>query len=209
MDLNSVPCNQLIMVDPGEDPLELAPSQYEVWRKLYFAEQSRIYDALCSHSLCKKINRIEHIGSTAVRDLAAKDIIDINIVVPDGMVSTISEILERESGATCIENNSKWHTLYYQHDGQRFNEHVFSYNSNNWKASVMTRETLRLDHKIRRQYEEVKYNAISNSTTLAEYSEKKSSIIQKMVKKAASDERLSFSFESLPEQHDYQSRKSV
>lgn len=195
------------MVDPDEDPLELVPSQYEVWRKLYFAELSRIYDILCSHSLCRKVNRIEHIGSTAVRDLAAKNIIDINIVVPDGMVSTLSEGLESEFGGTCIENNTQWHTLYHQHDGQRFNDHVFSYDSNNWKVSVMTRETLRLDDKIRRQYEEVKYNAMSNSTTLAEYSEKKSPIIRKIVEQALSDERLSFNFKSPSEEYAHQSGK--
>lgn len=92
------------MVDIEDDPIELVASRHHEWEEQFHAERERIHSVVSSHSLETQIKRIEHIGSTAVPGLPAKDIVDSDIVVSDGSVDEISRTLQRELGGTRVEN---------------------------------------------------------------------------------------------------------
>ncbi|MFP4628357.1 MAG: GrpB family protein, partial [Halobacteriales archaeon] len=67
-------------VDVHQDPIELVPSEYDRWRRQFRTE--RVRDALAGH--LDDVVRIEHVGSTTVPDLAAKDVVDLDVVVASG-----------------------------------------------------------------------------------------------------------------------------
>jgi GrpB-like predicted nucleotidyltransferase (UPF0157 family) len=60
----------------GDDVVAVVPYDPR-WPALFGAEAARL-----GHALGETAVRIEHVGSTAVRDLAAKPVIDIQISVP-------------------------------------------------------------------------------------------------------------------------------
>ncbi|MDG5818315.1 GrpB family protein [Natronococcus sp. A-GB7] len=141
------------MVNADQDPIELVPADYETWRERFVAERDRVRDALSRAGLEDDCERIEHVGSTAVPNLAAKDIVDLDIVVADDAVSEVSKLLADELGGTRIENSGEWHPIFREHDGQRFNDHVFAASSDGWKISVVTRDVLAARPDRREEYE--------------------------------------------------------
>ncbi|WP_254864070.1 GrpB family protein [Halovivax gelatinilyticus] len=92
-----------ITVSPHEDPIELVDSQYAAWRARYDRDRlERLFDR---RDLRDTVYRIEHVGSTAVPDLAAKDVVDLDIVVADRAVGTVSSAIESTLGGTRHENS--------------------------------------------------------------------------------------------------------
>ena len=78
------------MVNPNDDPIKLTRSRQEAWRRRFIEERDRIHDSLTTGDFEGDVMHIEHVGSTAIPNLAAKDIVDIDIVVADDAVAPIS-----------------------------------------------------------------------------------------------------------------------
>ncbi|MFD2376161.1 GrpB family protein [Haloarchaeobius iranensis] len=131
------------MVDLHDDPVELVDSRHETWVERYEAERSRVHDALKAAGLVDSLVRIEHVGSTAVPGLAAKDIVDLDVVVADGTVREAAAVLVDRLGGTRYDNHDGWNVVPRRDDGQRFNVHVFAESDDGWKVSVATRDVLR------------------------------------------------------------------
>lgn len=74
-----------------KDPIIIEPYN-DNWQFIYFEQRSRIVSQIGSF-----IQRIDHIGSTAVVGLAAKPIIDIQISVSD-----LDDIVEIRNGLSAI-----------------------------------------------------------------------------------------------------------
>lgn len=117
------------MVSPNEDPIELVPSRYDVWRDRFVAERDRVTEALADADLEAAVERIDHVGSTAVPDLAAKDVVDLDVVVADDTVTDVSRALASELGGNRVVNSDPWQPVFRREDGQRFNDHVFAASS--------------------------------------------------------------------------------
>ena len=132
------------MVKAHDDPLELVASRYEEWFDRFTAESARVCDVLASRDVDTQFERIEHVVSTAVPDLEAKDIVDLDIVVEDDAVGDVSQTLEADLGGDRFENSDQWHPIFRLEDGQRFNDHVFAVSSDGWKTSVITHNVLRM-----------------------------------------------------------------
>jgi GrpB-like predicted nucleotidyltransferase (UPF0157 family) len=182
------------MVNPNDDPIELTPSRYEAWRERFTEERDRIHDSLTTSGLDGDIVHIEHVGSTAVPDLAAKDIVDIDVVVADDAVASISHRLETTLGGTRLENTANWHPLFRIHDGQRFNDHVFAVSGDKWKVSVVTRDVLRKHADLRREYERLKRESSFETDDLTTYSRDKTTFIERLLQIAQDDDELAFDF---------------
>jgi GrpB-like predicted nucleotidyltransferase (UPF0157 family) len=181
------------MVHPTDDPIELVSSQYERWETHFIAERDRVRDVLFENSDgC--IERIEHVGSTAVPGLAAKDIVDLDIVVTDDVVVEVSRTLEAELGGDRFENTNGWHPIFRVHNNQRFNDHVFSVSSTKWKMSVITRDVLRARPSLRTEYEQLKYELAGEHDDLVAYSEGKTEFIIRVLRTARTDDNLTFDF---------------
>lgn len=182
------------MVNADDDPIELVPPDREVWCDRFAAERERVRRALSAYDLDSGCKRIEHVGSTAVPNLAAKDIVDLDIVVADDAVNEVSRTLAAEIGGTRVENSDHWHPVFRVHDGQRFNDHVFAASSDGWKVSVITRDVLAARPELRRKYERLKRELAAEHDDLVAYSEGKSAFVRCLLEVARTDDELTFEF---------------
>lgn len=172
------------MVDPYADDIELVPSAYEEWRKRFVAECERIESTLAVRGFDRSVERIEHVGSTSVPGLAAKDIVDVDVVVADHAVADISAALVGELGGDTHENRAEWHPVFREVDGQRFNAHVFAESADGWRRSVLTREVLRADPTLRGEYESLKRRLAANQDDMDAYSREKTAFIDRVLETA-------------------------
>jgi GrpB-like predicted nucleotidyltransferase (UPF0157 family) len=180
------------MVNPYEDPIALVPSRHDQWRDEFERERSRVLNVLEANDIDSHIRRIEHVGSTAVPDLAAKDIVDLDIVVEDGAVATVSATLETELGGTRYENSETWNPVFREADGQRFNDHVFAHSGDGWKVSVATVAVLSDRPELRTEYEQVKREIADETDELETYGKAKTEFLQAVLDVARTD---AFDFE--------------
>ncbi|WP_394739222.1 GrpB family protein [Natronococcus roseus] len=178
------------MVDADRDPIKLVPADHETWREQFVAERERVRDALSRAGLEDDCERIEHVGSTAVPNLAAKDIVDLDIVVADDVVSEVSKLLAAELGGTRLENSGEWHPVFREHEGQRFNDHVFAASSDGWRVSVVTRDVLAARPDRREEYERLKRELAAEHDDLVAYSEGKSAFVERLLEVARADDGI-------------------
>ncbi|WP_226005910.1 GrpB family protein [Natrinema salinisoli] len=183
------------MVNANDDPIELVPARHDTWRECFVAERDRVSDVLTSESLEATVEQIEHVGSTAVPNLASKDIVDLDIVVADDAVSDVSRTLKSELGGDRIENSDQWHPVFRCDGGQRFNDHVFATSSDGWKISVVTRDVLRAYPALRTEYETLKRDLAADHDDLVAYSEGKTAFIEHILNVARSDDDLTVAFD--------------
>jgi len=182
------------VVSPHDDPIELVESRHEAWQAAFECERERVQSVLDRRGLGTEQHRIEHIGSTAVPGLAAKDIVDLDIVVADDSVSTVSRALADGLGGTRYENSDAWQPVFREHSGQRFNDHVFARSDDGWTVSVATTAALRERPDLRREYEQHKRTTAEETDDLGSYSRAKSDILGRLLA-AARDLDRSFAFE--------------
>lgn len=183
------------MVDIDDDPLKLVPSRHDEWVDAFVAERDRLHEMLTQHSLWYTVERIHHVGSTAVPDLAAKDIVDLDIVVHDEAVFEIARTIETELGGTRIENSETWQPVFREVNGQRLNDHVFAQSDDGWKISVVTRDVLRNNRDLRREYERLKRQLTNEYDDLEAYSVGKTAFMQELLDTARQDGSLEYEFE--------------
>lgn len=183
------------MVDIHDDPLELVPSRYDEWRTAFETERDRIGRVLAAVGLVESVVRIEHVGSTSVPGLAAKDIVDLDIVVADDAVTEVSRALESELGGTRMENSDSWQPVFRRSEsGQRFNDHVFAVSGDRWKTSVATREGLREYDDLRREYESLKRALAAETEDITEYSDGKTELVERILDRVRDDDALELDF---------------
>jgi GrpB-like predicted nucleotidyltransferase (UPF0157 family) len=183
------------MVDPNEDALTLVASRPEAWREAFRAERERVRTALAARGLEERVQRIEHVGSTAVPGLAAKDIVDLDVVVADDAVQQVADAIESAVGGTRYENSESWHPVFREHDGQRFNVHVFAVSGDGWRKSVATREVLRERADLRAEYESLKRDLAAETDELAAYSRGKTALLERILDVARAGEDVTLDFE--------------
>lgn len=172
------------MVSPYDDPITVVPSRHEEWRRQFEAERDRIVDALSSAGLTADLGRIDHVGSTAVPELAAKDIVDLDIVVADDAVDETARVIETVLGGSRFENTPVWNPVFREENGQRFNDHVFALSADGWKVSVATVAVLRERPDLRAAYEQLKREHASDTDELEQYGQAKTACIERLLETA-------------------------
>ncbi|WP_435347660.1 GrpB family protein [Haloarchaeobius sp. HRN-SO-5] len=183
------------MVDLEADAVELVESRYAEWTDRFEAERTRLRDALDAADLDDRVHRIEHVGSTAVPDLAAKDVVDVDLVVGDGTVVDVASAVETRLGGTRYDNGDGWNPVARCHDGQRFNVHVFGRSDDGWKTSVATRDVLRARSGLCDEYERLKRDLAAEHDDLEAYSIGKTAFVETVLRTAREADDLSFGFE--------------
>lgn len=183
------------MVDLDDDAIELVDSRRETWRTRFDAEHERLRDAVAAAGLAERVRAFEHVGSTAVPDLAAKDVVDVDVVVDDDAVPGISgAVLDRLDG-TRYENTPTWHVLARREADQRFNVHVFGASDTGWKRSVATRDVLRTRPERREEYEALKRELAAEHDDVGAYSRGKADLLARIHETARDADDLSFEFD--------------
>ena len=128
---------------------------------------------------------IEHVGSTAVEGLAAKAVVDIDIVVAPHHVAEASEQL-RSIGFRPLGDQGiagRW-AFRQPADLPRTNTYVTEVGSTALRNHLTVRDALRGDPELRAQYGELKRELASSTTTTDSYVAGKSSFLLGILQRA-------------------------
>ena len=166
---------------PPPTPVVIVDSD-PVWPDLFARERRRLCDLLGD-----TVVAIEHVGSTSVPGLAAKPIVDIDLVVPDS--SDEDAYLPRLVAAgyrlTVREPNWHEHRLFKGPD-TNINLHVFSAGCPEIVRHQVFRDWLRAHPHDRDRYAAVKRAIAAETADVRAYSEAKNEIIDDIYRRAFS-----------------------
>ncbi|GIH20054.1 GrpB family protein [Rugosimonospora africana] len=169
--------------DPSENPWVVGPPAHETvtivpydpqWPRRYQTLAAQIRAALGDVAL-----GVEHVGSTSIEGLAAKDVIDIDLTVADPrQEDRYVPALERLGYVLVIREPS-----FHEHRCLRFpdppvNLHVFGPDSPEAIRHRMFRDWLRAHPDDRALYEEAKRSAIPGGGNVMDYNARKQRIIR-------------------------------
>ncbi len=126
---------------------------------------------------------IEHVGSTAVPGLAAKPIIDVDIIVARENVQPAITALVTQGrfdylGELGIVDR---HAFRHPPDLRSCNIYVCVDGAAQTRNHLGLRDTLRRDEKLRDEYARLKLDLASKETNIIDYTEAKSEVIQKIL----------------------------
>lgn len=162
--------------------LEIAPYR-EDWPSLYGIEAKRIRRA-CG----RLVVAIEHIGSTAVPDLAAKPILDImpglaKVEDGHGTVEPMRQLGYEYHGEHGIPG--RFH--YDRHHAGRciIHVHMFQVGTEDWERHLLFRDYLRQHPDVAKEYEALKRELSSRfQTDRVGYTDGKTEFIESVVQRA-------------------------
>jgi GrpB-like predicted nucleotidyltransferase (UPF0157 family) len=151
------------------------------WPERFENERSRIIGALDVRALS-----IDHIGSTAVPGLAAKDIIDICLGVADSADESayLTDLLD--AGYELRAREPDWHEHRMLRTPERdVNLHVFTIGSGEITRCLLFRDRLRREPSERDLYEETKRSLATNEwPTRQDYADAKSDVVEEIIARA-------------------------
>lgn len=168
----------------ADDPIIIQPYNF-AWPKLAAAEIKTI----------KEITRglpyvsIEHLGSTAVPKLSSKPIIDIFIVLP-----SIEEAMQWIAPLETLgyvfwhDNPDSLHLRFFKGmppfgTARTHHVHIISADNNTIEHRILFRDILRLDEKIRGEYESLKIKlSQAHATDRERYTDEKGMFIEKVLR---------------------------
>lgn len=170
-----------------ETPITIAEYDPE-WVTRFEEERERVLKVLSDYTA-----RIEHVGSTSVRGLGAKPIIDITAVVTDidGLWSDIDK-LAAGFGYGLSHVPGDWLLVQRTDDtGQMYNLHLIRESSDQWRSDLLFREYLRANPGVRDEYETVKREAAtSHPNDIDAYNQAKADFCQSVVERARDDDSI-------------------
>jgi len=148
------------------------------WPSLFILIAQRIQAALGSRALA-----IEHVGSTSVPDLPAKDVIDINLTVADPTAEG-DYVRDLEDAGFQFVSRMKDHR-FFGLDEPYANIHVWGPDSSEVVRHRIFKEWLLNHEDDRLLYAETKRQAVSaTGETGKEYNEHKQPVIREILKRA-------------------------
>lgn len=161
--------------------VKLLPNDHE-WKNLYYLEKSKIEKLIGD-----KIISIEHVGSTAIKTICAKPIIDIAISLrkhEDGfecinLIESLGYVYRGECG---IQGR-----YFFRTDDEivKFHIHMFEVTSLEWENQILFRDYLIENKDIAKKYQELKIklmNVCFGNRDL--YTERKGQFISETIEKA-------------------------
>ena len=177
--------------DPDENPWVLGPPKPTVVEIVEYNEDWPDRFAMLADGIRTALGdgdgdgdvalAIDHIGSTSVPGLAAKDVIDISLTVPDSAdEARYVPQLERLGYVLTIREPS-----FHQHRclslaDPRVNLHVFGPDSPETIRQLMFRDWLRTHPDDRELYEQAKRQAIPGGGHVMDYNRRKQDVIREI-----------------------------
>jgi GrpB-like predicted nucleotidyltransferase (UPF0157 family) len=159
---------------PPARPVEIVPYDSS-WPRRFEAFAADVRAALGDTAL-----DVEHVGSTAVPGLAAKDVIDIDLTVPDPRAeSTYVPALEAAGWVLTVREPS-WHEhrCLTRRAGPRSNLHVFGPDCPEAIRHRMFRDWLVAHDDDRERYEAAKRAAIPGGGNVMDYNARKQEVVR-------------------------------
>ncbi|QDB79859.1 GrpB family protein [Georgenia wutianyii] len=168
-------------MQPGES-VTLVPSRFEEWGRRFAAVAARL-EALVPEA------HVEHMGSTAVPGLPAKDVVDVlvGVAAPD-VVPTARRLV---AAGFDLEGQRDHHCWLSSSSRARREVvvHVVEHGGRAWDRRVAFRDLLREDAGARRAYLAVKERAASSAHGWDEYTQAKSGVVADLLASDGSSER--------------------
>jgi len=159
------------------------PVHVEEWNEAWQAAADAV-TAECRAALGAEASAVEHIGSTAVRGLAAKPIIDVLVGVAAGHQTTVARRLAKHGWTHLGEAGVPGREYLRRRVGQHANVHVVEHGSTMWLDNLLLREHLRRDADARRRYGAAKRQAAQEAPTLLAYSLYKQGVVAELLTEA-------------------------
>lgn len=123
-------------------------NNYILWKEM-FDNEKKILSNIFPNSV------IEHVGSTAVKGLLAKPIIDIAV----GLNSlNIDNVIDKLNDYEIKYNSDEILLIKEENNETNYLIHVLDINSDRYKNMIRFRDILINNSKIRKEYEELKIN---------------------------------------------------
>jgi GrpB-like predicted nucleotidyltransferase (UPF0157 family) len=158
---------------PPVEAIEIAAYSPE-WPVLFEASKELIAQALPGVAL-----NIEHVGSTAVPNLAAKPIIDMDLIVDDPTrEETYVPALAALGYVLTIRERTWYEHRMLRHDRPRINLHVFGRNCPEHARHILFRDWLRTHPEDCARYTRVKYEARIGVTNVQDYNRNKEAVVR-------------------------------
>jgi GrpB-like predicted nucleotidyltransferase (UPF0157 family) len=171
--------------DPDEDPWVDGPPPPEQaiivasdpgWPARYAALAADIRTALGERAV-----DLEHVGSTSVPGLAAKDVIDIDLTVPDPRAEDVYLPLLEPLGYVLTVREPSWHEHRCLRLAEpRANLHVFGPDCPEVIRHRMFRRWLTTHPDDRARYEHAKRAAVPGGGTTMDYNRRKEAVIREI-----------------------------
>ncbi|HKE67365.1 MAG TPA: GrpB family protein [Micromonosporaceae bacterium] len=151
------------------------------WPAMYGREEARVREALGPLALA-----IEHVGSTAVPGLAAKFLIDVDLIVTDPTDEDAYVPALEAVGYALRVREPDWyeHRCFKRYDPE-VNLHVFGPDCDEHLRHLIFRDWLRSHPEDRARYEAAKRRIAARPLTfMAEYADQKSAVIVDILRRA-------------------------
>lgn len=156
--------------------------------------------ARLGRALGDRLERVEHIGSTAVPGLAAKPVVDVRAMVgADEDLAACVDVLEAETGFEYSHDMAHWKTLRREvgdlAPGERFPEdgeavracncHLTTVDGEEWPKNLAFRDYLRDHADAREEYAaEKRAAAAAHPDDVEGYTEAKNDVVERIVERA-------------------------
>ncbi|WP_430335858.1 GrpB family protein [Rhodococcus sp. ACT016] len=125
-----------------------------------------------------RVVALEHVGSTAVEGLAAKDVIDIDLIVADPCdEADYAPALEAIGYVLTVREPSFYQHRMFRLPSPRTNLHVFGPDCPEHIRHIMFRDWLRTHPEDRARYEDTKRQAQPGRQTVMDYNRSKGAVI--------------------------------
>lgn len=161
-------------VDEEQQGVVLVPSRHEEWRRRY-AETAGELAALLPGA------HLEHIGSTAVPGLPAKDVVDVLVGVA---AAEVVEVAHRLRAAGLDLEGELAHHCWLSAPDRRSRTcviHVVEHGGRAWERRLAFRDLLRRDAGARERYLRVKEAAARDTSGWDEYTRAKTQVVSDLL----------------------------
>jgi GrpB-like predicted nucleotidyltransferase (UPF0157 family) len=150
------------------------------WPRRFEALRDEYADAMAAAGVT--VTAIEHVGSTAVPGLAAKPVIDCDIVVAEPAVMAASQTLVALGFTPLGELGIPWRWAFKAPERLAgTNTYVVVEGSLSLRNHLAVRNVLRADPDLREQYEAVKRRVAAVTDDIDDYGQGKSAVIQRIL----------------------------
>lgn len=148
------------------------------WKFVFALEAGMLRESLGDH-----INKIEHVGSTAINGIHAKPIIDIAVGVSDfSGIPNIVTIMERLGYTYRGENGIPMRHYFIKGEPRKFHLHLSLEASEIFQNNIIFRDTLNQSESLALAYQKLKLNLQQQyEFDRGKYTEAKNDFIQKVL----------------------------
>lgn len=158
----------------ADQPVFIVPSRHSEWTQMATEMISSIREQVTGVHL-------EHIGSTAVPDLPAKDVVDLLVGVEAARVQVVA--LQLAAGGFDLEGERDHHCWlsFPSRSARTYVIHVVEHGSRQWNRRIAFRDLLRSDRNARDRYLQTKLEAAKSTNNWDDYTQSKTSVVSSLL----------------------------